>query len=265
MKKLLKVLVVLVVLAVVAVVGLYLSRNMIATSVGRSAASSVLGVPVQIGAVELNLFEASAVVRDLDVGNPTGYAAPSAIKAGTIEVTLSAETTPQRIVVERVQLDNLGVWFIQKGMGNNITDILNNMPGAPSGNTKPSGPTVEVVIKKLVLNNVEANISEPTGLLSAAPVKIAHLEVDNISTKSAGEGLMQQLTTNIVQASMGAVVGNLGGALPASIGNSINGSLQGAGAVMGKATEAIGGAVKDATKGATDALKGLGDALGGKK
>ncbi|MFO0962528.1 MAG: hypothetical protein U0625_06425 [Phycisphaerales bacterium] len=274
MKTLLKVVLGIVLLVVVLVVALFLFRNTIATSVANSAAPAVLGVDAHVGALELNISPPGATVRDLEVGNPKGYEPPKSITAGKIDLQIGAETTAQKIVVDLLELDDVGVWFVANGTKNNISDIIDGMGKGKSSGGGGGGTQIEVLIKRFVLTKVDVHASAGVGIGPNVPVAatIDRLELTNISTKAVGDGMIAQLVGPIFESTMSAVVGQVGGQLPGEIAKSVGSSLQDAGAVAGKAAEALGNAAKDAgkaagdaAKGATDALKGLGDALGGKK
>jgi hypothetical protein len=86
----------------------------------------------------------------------------------------------------------------------------------------------------------------------------------DISSRSAGSELAGQVASKAFEATMGAIVSDMGGRMPAAIAKGVGDSLASAGTVMkdvvGKAAQQVGEA---ATKGVGDAVKGIGDGLGG--
>ncbi len=269
MKTLLKVLAGLAALFVVLVVVLYLARNAIATAVVRAAAGRALGVPVAVEAVELDFFDGRATVRGLEVSNPNGFKSPLALKAGEATVNLSSESTSSAVVVDLVGVRDVGIWLEQKGTTNNVSAIIDGLKSgedAAAAKTAPksSGPQVSLLIRKLLLERVAVHASESTGLVGdAIPVAVTldRLEINDIRTNASGEGLAEQVTSKVFEATMAAVVQQAGGKLPAAIGQGVMDSAKAAGTALQGATQAVG----EAGKAVGDAFKGLGDALGSKK
>jgi hypothetical protein len=267
MKTLLKILAGLALAAVLLVAVLYLARNAIATAVVRAAANAALGVPVKVEAVEIEPFAGSATVRGLEVGNPSGYASPTALSAGDITVDLSADSSSTSVVVDMVHLRDVGIWFEQKGTTNNVSDIIGGMsskdaaaPKAPAA----KGPGIELVIRTLLLEKVAVHAAEGTGLVGKAiplALTLDRLEIKDIRTTANGDGVAEQVTAKVFEATMAAVVRESGSKLPAQLGASVLDSAKAAGTVVEGATKAIG----EATKGLGDTVKGLGDAFGGGK
>lgn len=270
MKIFLKVLAALAAVVVILVVVLYLARNAIATAVVRAAAGRALGVPVVVEAVELDLFEGRATVRGLEVSNPTGFRSPLALKAGEATVDLSSDSTASNVVVDLVGVRDVGIWFEQKGTTNNVSAIIDGMKsGEDAAAAKPapkaSGPQVSLVIRRLLLERVSVHASESTGLVGdAIPVAVTleRLELADIRTNASGDGLAEQVTSKVFEATMAAVVQEAGSKLPAAIGKGVMDSAKAAGTAVEGAAKAVGEA---AGKAIGDAFKGLGDALGGKK
>jgi hypothetical protein len=148
-----------------------------------------------------------------------------------------------------------------------VSDIIGGLsskdaaaPKAPAA----KGPSVELVIRKLVLERVGVHVADGTGPVGGAvplAVTLDRLEVRDIRTTSSGDGIAEQVTSKVFEATMAAVVQQAGTKLPAQLGASVLDSAKAAGTVVDGAAKAIG----EAAKGLGDAVKGLGDAFGGGK
>lgn len=237
----------------------YAVRNPVATAIARSAASGVLKVPVEIGWVTIDVWGAAIVVEDVKVGNPKGFEPPHALVARRIAVDVSGESSTSRLVVDSIELDGVGVWFLLDGTRNNIAELVKGMEGTEPKDAKPSaaGPGVEVLIHRLTLTDTEVHLSEkPSGKDVPVLAKLAKVEAREISSKASSADLAAQVTGEAFEAVMGAVVAEMGTRLPAAVGKGVTDALGQAGTVIGES-------LKDATKGVGDALKGVGDGLGG--
>ena len=263
-----------VVIALVSLVALlaiaWFGRNMIATTVARTVASRLLGVQVQIDSVNLDVFGLGVDVNGLIVDNPAGWGAPHMLEANRVSVRVSGESTAQRLVVDLVDLNGIKVWFIRDGDRNNVSQIVGNLSGGDAGAKQEpkaaEGPGTELLIRRLVLDDVEVHYTERSALVGEIPIaaKLDHVEVKDINARTAGKDLAEKLVGQIFEATMLAIVAESGGKLPAVFGNAVQGSVEAGGRI---GTAAIKG-IQDATKGAEEAvgglIKGIGDAFGGK-
>jgi len=265
MKKWIKVLVVVVALLGALVVTAYALRNTIAVGIARAVAPQVLGVPVEIGAVDLDIFGGAVTVEGVAVGNPKGFAAPHAITAKRIHVAISGESSPSRLVVDLVQLQGVAAWFILDGTDNNISRIVSGMSsGSGEAKPAPTGSGVEVLIRRLQLQELAVHVSErPDAAEVPVLASLGELEVRDISSRSASGDLAAQLTAKVFETSMAAVVAQMGSQMPAALANGITASLGNAGVVVNQVFEGAAKGVGDAVKGVGDAVKGIGDGLGG--
>jgi hypothetical protein len=262
------------VIALVSLVALlaiaWFGRNIIATTVARSVASRLLGVQVQIDSVNLDVFGLGVDVNGLIIDNPAGWGAPHMLEATQVSVRVAGESTTQRLVVDLVQLSGIKVWFIRDGDRNNVSQIVGNLSGgdaAAKPEAKPAeGPSTELLIRLLVLDDVEVHYTERAALVGDIPVaaKLKHVEVKDINARTAGKDLAEKLVGQVFEATMLAIVSESGGKLPAVFGNAVQGSIEAGGRI---GTAAIKG-IQDASKGAGEAvgglLQGIGDAFGGK-
>jgi hypothetical protein len=237
----------------------YVLRNPVATAIARSAASGVLNVPVEIGWVSIDVWGAAITVEDVKVGNPKGFEPPHALVARRISVDLSGESSTSTLVVDAIELDGVGVWFLLDGTRNNIAELVKGMGGTEAKDAKPAagGPGIDVLIRRLTLTDTEVHLSEkPSGKDVPVLAKLAKVEARNISSKASSGDLAAQVTGEAFEAVMGAVVAEMGTRLPAAVGKGVTDALGQAGTVIGET-------LQDATKGVGDALKGVGDGLGG--
>ena len=245
----------------------YLSRNIIARGLVQSTASAMLKVPVTIESIDLDLFGADVTVTGIAVGNPKGYAPPHALTAKRLAVQLDAGASSlEKLVVTRIGIEGVDAWFLLDGTRNNISDIVNGMSAADApANEKPAaGGGIEVLIRTLELRDIAVHVSERPDVADVpVTAKLASITATDISSRSSGSKLAGQLASKAFEATMGAIVSDMGGRLPAAIAKGVGDSLSQAGTVLkdvvGQAAQQVGEA---ATKGIGEGLGGL---LGGDK
>ena len=245
----------------------YLSRNVIARGIVQSAASSMLRVPVTIDAIDLDLFGADVVVTGIAVGNPKGYAPPHALTAKTFSVQLDAGASSlEKLVVTRVSLEGVDAWFLLNGTRNNISDVVNGMSaGDAPADDAAAGGGIEVLIRTLELRDIAVHVSERPDVADVpVTARLASVTATDVSSRSSGSKLAGQVASKAFEATMGAIVSDMGTRMPAAIAKGVGDSLSQAGTVLkdvvGQAAQQVGEA---ATKGLGDAVKGIGEGLGG--
>lgn len=263
----------------VAVVALVLvgwfSRNIIATAVTRSVATRLLGVPVEVDAVRLDVFGLAVEVEGVRVANPAGWGAPRALEIGQLGIRVSSESSTQRLVVDDITLRTMKVWFIRDGLDNNISALVRNLSGpkddAKATKPEPAGPGMELLIRRLALTDVEVRYAERSSAGGDVPVvaRLDTVEVRDINARTAGKDLAEQLVGQVFEASVVAVISGAGGKLPAEVGKSVSGAVEAGGRLGTQAVGAIGDAAKGAGKAVGEAvggfLKGIEGAVGGNK
>lgn len=263
----------------VAVVALVLvgwfSRNMIATAVTRSVATRLLGVPVEVDAVRLDVFGLAVEVEGVRVANPAGWGAPRALEIGQLGIRVGSESSTQRLVVDDITLRTMKVWFIRDGLDNNISALVRNLSGpkedAKATKPEPAGPGMELLIRRLALKDVEVRYAERSPAGGDVPVvaRLDTVEVRDISARTAGKDLAEQLVGQVFEASVVAVISGAGGKLPAEVGKAVSGAVEAGGRLGKQAVGAIGDAAKGAGKAVGEAvggfLKGIEGAVGGSK
>lgn len=263
----------------VAVVALVLvgwfSRNIIATAVTRSVATRLLGVPVEVDAVRLDVFGLAVEVEGVRVANPAGWGAPRALEIGQLGIRVSSESSTQRLVVDDITLRTMKVWFIRDGLDNNISALVRNLSGpkddAKATKPEPAGPGMELLIRRLALTDVEVRCAERSSAGGDVPVvaRLDRVEVRDINARTAGKDLAEQLVGQVFEASVVAVISGAGGKLPAEVGKAVSGAVEAGGRLGTQAVGAIGDAAKGAGKAVGEAvggfLKGIEGAVGGNK
>lgn len=260
------------VVSAVAVVGLlaiaWLSRNMIATAVTRTVATRLLGVPVEVDAVRIDVFGLAVEVDGIRVSNPQGWGTPRAMEIDHLGVRVGSESSAKRLVVDDIALRGVRIWFIRDGLRNNISELVGNLSGPKDDKpAEPSGPGMELLIRRLALEQVEVRYGErssaPAGEIPVV-ASLAKVEVRDIDARTGGKGLAEQLVAQVFEATVVAVVKSAGGKLPAAVGDAVGSAVQAGGRLGKEALTAIGDASKGATEAVGGLLKGIGDAIGGK-
>jgi hypothetical protein len=236
--------------------------NGIVKGVIEKVGTSVTGVPVTVGAVDIKISEGSAAIRDLSVANPKGFSAKPMLDFGELAVKLDVKGK----VINHVKVASPHILFEQKGTTSNFQTLQKNMAGDEPKEEKPAEePPAEepapaegepAIIQIDLIEITDAKVMVVSDQLEEPKnITIALMKFENLKGTGAevGKQLMGQLTTQIIkEVSSQALKGELDKTINKSLGDKLGFSKPEAGDAAGEAasegeggiTEKIGGLFK---------------------
>lgn len=127
-----------VIVIVVVAVGLFLG-NIVKAGIN-TVGPKITQTTLTVDAVDVSLLTGSASVKNLILGNPQGYKAPSAISVGLAAVSVSPMSVlSDKIVVKSVRVESPEITFEGNPLGqNNLKKIQDNVNAATAGFQSPS-------------------------------------------------------------------------------------------------------------------------------
>ncbi len=172
-----------------------------------------LGADVKVGSVKLELTDGFAQIQNLQIGNPTGFEGPYAMKLDEVRVTLDiANTNSDLVVIKNMVIDGASIAAIAKGQRTNFQQLMDNVDKAmvsfdSSTNTSSSTDETKFIVDQFVFTN--AQVSMNSDLLGAMNLPIPDIRLNNIGRNSNGvtaAGLTQEIMQPITQALAQAAV-----------------------------------------------------------
>lgn len=212
-----------------------------------SGASKALQVDVRLNKIDVKVFLGTVDLENMEIDNPEGYNHPTFIKLEHAYMDLNMPSLmSDTIDMEKVQLDDIHLVIEQKGNTNNLKQILNNLPKPETGEAKPEKKTGKNVrIKVLEINNIEvkAKLIPVPGRADTVTLRIKPIRLENLGTEEKID--MAGVTAKIITAISKGIAQQGADVLPTEMIGS-----------LGKKSQEI---IIDTSKGAVDAVKGLGD------
>ncbi len=208
--------VVLIVLAVVAVV-LFLDSGI---KKGVETVGPMLTkTPVKLNSVSVSLLSGAGKISGLNVGNPEGYKAPSAIQVGTAELALQPRSLfADKVIIKTINVQGPEITFETDLKGNNLSKILSNVEEASGGNTPAAKPETQAkASKKLQVDNfvitggkIHVSVTALGGKSATVPlpdIRLTDLGTgpDGITAAELTKRVLQEIEKNAVKAASGAV------------------------------------------------------------
>jgi len=265
----LKVIVVIVVVLALLVAAIQLFGGA-AVKVGvEKAGSKAMQVPVEVDDISFSLLGGTVNIRGLIVGNPPDYKIKNLLEVGNLYADADVKSfLSDTARIKHIKLDNMTMSIEQKGLTNNLKEVLDNLPKPEETGTK--SPPVEKSDSKE--KNLRIDTLEITGVkvkvrllplpgegenaveLTLAPIKMTDLGTDdNLS--------MAELTGKILLAVAKGVAESGAGLLPEGLVGDITDALGEHGAAaLEKSKEVLDKGKKlgeDIIKEGGDVLKGL--------
>jgi hypothetical protein len=139
---------------------------------------------VTVGSVSLSLSSGNVSIVDLNVANPSGYSAPTALSLGSIATQIDTATLAGHgpIIVEGVTITQVRMTYEVKGlgMGSNLQTIQRNAQSFTDSGGAPaqSGlPARKEIIRDLTITGGEVTVLAPmlSGKALVEPLPPIHL------------------------------------------------------------------------------------------
>lgn len=199
-------LLVIVILAAIGIGGWIVFFDRIAAASIERAGSYALGVETTLDSFRLRPLAGEVALAGLAVSNPPGYQADTFLTLGRAEVAVPlAALRRDPIVIETVELHEIGVHIERGPQGANYEAILANLEQLESSSAAPEdetgGPTV--VISSLVIREVDAALA--MGPLGSFDVHIPEIRLANLGGGSPDGVEMSQVVAIVTQSVLRAV------------------------------------------------------------
>jgi len=233
--------------------------------------SSALGVDVEVDSVKLSLMGAKFNANGLVVGNPEGYKTESMFEMKKMLIDTSVGgIMGDTIVIDEIILDGMAVTLEQKGLTNNIQEVLE---GIKAKSQKPDKPEEEeekegkkIVIKRLLINeaSVKTNIltGDKTVGFTLAPIEMKDLGTDKPMDVAMLSGkILAAIATGIVKSGGGLLPEDMLGTMGDTLGEAKK--LLEESDKMLEAGKDVGKEVQEGLKDAGEGLKDVGEGLKG--
>ncbi|MGE5295196.1 MAG: hypothetical protein ACM3VT_10245 [Solirubrobacterales bacterium] len=212
------------ILAVVVIIGAIaaiLFAGRLVKSGVESSGTKMLNVPVQVGKAGVSILGGSIDLQNLAVANPQGYDGPSLLTLKKVDIAADTGTLfGSQIVIKTMTLDQMEVFVEQKGLQNNLYEVIKPLrqPHEPTGKS--------LVIDNLTISNILVHISLPS--LAGQEAKTVDVKVAPITMTELGRNERIDtpiLISKILLAVAQGIADQSGGILPKETLGDISGVL----------------------------------------
>jgi hypothetical protein len=215
---------VLVLIIVVGAMVLMGNLNGIVKGIIEKVGTSVTGVPVTVGVVDIKISEGSAAIRRLSVANPEGFSAKPMLDFGELAVKLDVKGN----IINHVKVTSPHILFEQKGKAINFQTLQDNMSKDAGDKPKEEPAPAEgepAILQIDLIEIIDAQVTVVSDLLEGTKnLTIPSITFENL--KGTGEEIgvqilsqladqiIEEVTEQVIQKQVEKAVGEkLGGAL----------------------------------------------------
>jgi len=157
-----------VILLLVLVIAFLIAGNALIKKGIETAGSATLGVPVTVKSVNLSLLRGRVAIKGLVIKNPPGYANDTLLDLGEGVVNLNiGSLMSNTIKIELIKLDGTKMTMEQKGLTNNLKEILDKLPKSEEqpkpkaeekGKGKEKGKNLNIARLEITNTNVKVKL-----------------------------------------------------------------------------------------------------------
>lgn len=246
-----------VIVFLVVVIGL-VSIDGILRSAIQTAIKKQLNVGASVSKVSLKIMSGTLEITNLKINNPKGYQFANILEAKTIFVKTSlGDLLNDPVKIEQINVDGILMILEQKGLSNNLNDLLKGMPEKEEKPAEPEKEGKSVHIASLDINDISvtAKLLPVPGKGDAVTLTIPSLHLSDLGgEKQPLAKVIGEIITEIAN----AVATQGQGIIPSDMIGPIQDAIQGQlGKITGEGQKIIEEAGKDIQEKATEKLKGI--------
>ena len=259
-------------LLVIILISVFFFLGYIVKTTMQTVGPQVLGAPVKVSRVYVNLITVVVEINGLHIGNPEGYKHDRALTVKKMRLDLLRSSLfAKKLVIEEFTLDGVDVFFEPSStlLSNNLSQLNSNVQSfteklvGPQKKAEKPAPKKEVEqqklqVDKLALKNIYVNVvaSAPGLPSTSAPIPVLPIVLDGLGKDEEGITALDVTTVVLNKLTLG-VFSSIGDAMPsmksitnagASLLNTTSGAISSIGNTTSGAISSIGGMISGGSK-----------------
>ncbi len=256
--------VVLLIVAVGAVVLVHLAGGRALKYGIETVGGNTLKVKVTVADVSLSILGGQLKLKGLVIANPPGYEYANLLELESGQIDMNMKSLlGKKVIIRRLNLDGISLVIEQRDIrGNNLQDILNNLPSSKDAEAEADPDARKLHIDKLTITNttVIVKLLPLPGRAASIPLKLDTIEMNNLGEDNKLTTAI--LTAKILRAIALGIAEQGTGLLPDEIIGPMKSVLGKSGEMIMETGKKVLETGKDIQERITEGLKGL---LPGKK
>ena len=150
---------------------------------------------LHVADVDISILSAEAEVESFFLGNPQGFKSPSAMKVGSLYVSVDEKSlTGNPIIIERIEVKKPEIHYEKKGKSDNFKALLNNIKKSTASEKKSTdagkeeGGGKKLIINDFILTQGKVNLAMSVYGLGDKEIVVAlpDIHLKDIGKKQGG-------------------------------------------------------------------------------
>ncbi len=161
--------------------------------------TSLLGTPVKITDLKVNLWQGKIAIDGLTVQNPSGYRNPLLMRVGQIQMQVEWQSLlGNTLHLQELSIKSISIDMEQKLPNNNLLDVLKNLQ--KPNPSQPNAPEKKIKIDRFTLDNfqIRARLNQFGVNLASVNAEISSLRLNNLGSDSDQGVLMRDALSQIL-------------------------------------------------------------------
>lgn len=208
MKKLLLILVVLVAVVAGGIFWAYHSVDLLVKFAVEHYAPEVAGVGVKVGEVQISARDGRGAVRDVVIGNPQGFSAPSAARLGEIRVWVDPLTITDAVVyIHEIVIDSPAITYEKGDKGTNLEAIQKRIDSYVKSSAAGEAPAKDArpvrhkfVVGRLSIRGAKVVMTNPGLRGQGVTFDLPDIELRDVGKRE--NGLTASQVANVVASTL---------------------------------------------------------------
>ncbi|MEI6427360.1 MAG: hypothetical protein WCO45_03065 [Pseudanabaena sp. ELA607] len=161
--------------------------------------TALLGTPVKISNLSVDLWQGKITIDGLTVQNPSGYRNPLLMRVGQIQMQVEWKSMiGDTLHLQELAIKSISIDMEQKLPNNNLLDVIKNLQ-KPSP-SQPSAPEKKIKIDRFSLDNfqIRAQLNQFGVNLASVNAEISSLRLTDVGSNSDQGILMREAVSQIL-------------------------------------------------------------------
>ncbi|MDD5326191.1 MAG: AsmA family protein [Phycisphaerae bacterium] len=217
-----------------------------------TAATKTLNVGVSVGDIDLSIMAGRLGISNLSINNPAGYQYKKMLelKEGSVSVDIKSLLSDV-VKIRELKLDGVNVVLEQRGISNNINDVIKAIPAKEGKASEPSGKKLHIDKLEILNVTVEAKLLPIPGKTDTITLKLDPIVMTDLGSDNKLD--TAKLSSKILLAIAAGVADKGTGVLPEEMTSAMKSTL-GMTTKLGKEGKRL---FKEGKEGGTELMKNL--------
>ncbi len=213
--------------------------------------SEITGVKVYVSEVKISPRSGEGMIRNLTIGNPSGYKADHALVMQQTDIKVNVRSLTEDVVeVDNITIDSPEITYEISENGSNFKTIQANVDNYKPDSDKSSNNMVsdkKVEIRNLNITNGKITVSAPT-LNQSFEVKLSDIYLNDLG-KGDPEGNLPEVMQEVMNAITDSVMKDVGRVTLDNFTNFLNNSTDGILKGTGEGIQGVGEGIETTIEG----------------